>query len=129
MVKVKHEPRRAADVAIPDRSEVEHLLHDPTVATTPEAEAAMAPVKAWQAERNDRATGLRRNARALVRASDGWDTVTTEEEWSAVAEVAHDQYAAGGFFLERLGAARHLDPTLMAVLVHLRQRLIAESGA
>jgi 6-phosphogluconate dehydrogenase len=35
---------------------------------------------------------------------------------------------ARAFLLERLGADRYLDPTLMATILGLRQRLIAESA-
>src|SRR6266853_567642 len=43
-------------------------------------------------------------------------------------DLQREQYESGGFFLERLGAERYLDPQLMATLLSLRQRLIAEWG-
>jgi hypothetical protein len=43
-----------------------------------------------------------------------------------VCEDSREHYESGGFFLERLGAERYLDPKLMATLWSLRQRLIAE---
>jgi hypothetical protein len=47
----------------------------------------------------------------------------------AVVRTASDDYDAGAFLLDRLGAQRHLDPPLMAVLLTLRRRLIDEYGA
>jgi hypothetical protein len=38
------------------------------------------------------------------------------------------RWVARAFLLERLGADRYLDPTLMATILGLRQRLIAESA-
>jgi hypothetical protein len=74
-----------------------------------------------------RAQHLRRNARATYRAMEGWK-VRGEEDWLEVCTDSREQYESGGFFLERLGAERYLDPQLMATLLALRQRLIAEWG-
>jgi hypothetical protein len=71
---------------------------------------------------------LRRNAWAVWRAMEGWQRVRTEEEWVKIWEESREEYKSGRFFLERLGAERHLDPKLMATLWSLRQRLIAEWG-
>jgi hypothetical protein len=45
-----------------------------------------------------------------------------------VAKAAEDP-ETGGFFIDRLGAERYLDPELMAALLVLRRRLIDEYGA
>jgi hypothetical protein len=71
---------------------------------------------------------LRRDARAVMRASQGWDRVRSPEAWQEVCEEAQRRYQSGQFLLERLGAERFLDPQLMATLWHLRQSLIAQSG-
>jgi hypothetical protein len=71
---------------------------------------------------------LRRNARAVMRAMQGWDQVRSPEAWQEVCEEAQRRYQSGQFLLERLGAERFLDPQLMATLWHVRQSLIAQSG-
>src|SRR5712692_797985 len=75
-----------------------------------------------------RAQHVRRNARATYRAMEGWQGVRSEEDWLKVCADSREQYESGRFFLERLGAERHLDPKLMATLLSLRQQLIAEWG-
>ena len=42
---------------------------------------------------------------------------------------AADDLDDGGFLIDRLGAERHLDPAMMAMLLVLRRRLIDEHGA
>jgi len=58
----------------------------------------------------------------------GWQRVASEEDWLRIIEESHEAYESGGFLLERLGADRFLDPNLMATILALRQRLIAESA-
>jgi hypothetical protein len=70
-------------------------------------------------------TQLRWNARAVMRAMQGWDQVRSPEAWQEVCEEAQRRYQSGQFLLERLGAERFLDPQLMATVWHLRQSLIA----
>jgi hypothetical protein len=71
---------------------------------------------------------LRRNARAVYRAVEGWQRVRTQKAWVRVCEESREEYASGRFLLERLGAERYLDPKLLATLLHLRRTLIAEWG-
>jgi hypothetical protein len=78
------------------------------------------------AERHKR---LERDASASWRSMEGWEHVTTEEEWQATVVQSDDDYDSGQFLLDRLGAARYLDPPLMAVLLTLRRRLVEEHGA
>jgi hypothetical protein len=77
----------------------------------------------------ERSKQLRWEARAVMRAMQGWRDVRTVEEWQAACEDAHERYESGRFLLERLGAERFLDPQLMATLWQLRQGLIEEYGA
>ena len=75
---------------------------------------------------------LLRGAHATAAALDGWAGVRTAEDWERARERAPEAYDRGRFLLERLGAERELDPTLMAMLLHLRERMRAElavSGA
>ena len=78
------------------------------------------------AERHDR---LMRDAKASYRAMQDWGTIKTVEQWQATIREAAEQLDSGDFLLARLGADRYLDPTLMAVLLVLRRRLIDEHGA
>jgi len=71
---------------------------------------------------------LRRNAQAVRRALEGWPRIGSQEEWVKVCEESQEEYQSGQFLLERLGAERHLDPKLMATLLSLRRRLVAEWG-
>ncbi len=75
-----------------------------------------------------RAYQLRWNTRATYRAMEGWQRVRSEEDWMRVCEESREEYESGRFLLERLGAERYLDPKLMATILSLRQRLIAEWG-
>ena len=78
------------------------------------------------AERHER---LQHDARAVFRALDGWSGIGTLEEWQAAVRQADEDYGNGHFLIDRLGAERYLDPTLMAVLLAMRRRLIDEQGA
>ncbi len=77
------------------------------------------------AERHER---LLHDARAVFRAVEGWGLVKTDEDWRQAVEQAKADLDSGGFLIERLGAERYLDPTLMAMLLVLRRRLIDEHG-
>jgi hypothetical protein len=77
----------------------------------------------------ERRESLTRDTRAVFRAMDGWARVESEEEWHATVERAATDLETGGFFIDRLGAERYLDPELMAALLVLRRKLIDEYGA
>ena len=89
-------------------------------------EVFLAEYQRGLAERHDR---LQHDARAVFRALDGWSGIGTLEEWQAAVRQAEDDYACGQFLIDRLGAERYLDPTLMAVLLMMRRQLIDEHGA
>src|SRR6266536_1533606 len=74
-------------------------------------------------------TQLRRNARAVMRAFEGWGRIHSMEEWQGACDDARKRYRSGRFLIERLGAERFLDPQLMATLWQLRQGLMEEYGA
>ena len=87
---------------------------------------------AWQQDVTERDAGfeqLRRDAQAVFRAMEGWQSVRTPEDWQNVVEDAGPDHCSGRFLLERLGAERHLDPRLMATLWTLRRDLLEEAGA
>lgn len=72
---------------------------------------------------------LMTDARASYRAMDGWGNVKSPEDWEQTVAQASDEYQRGAFLLDQLGAARHIEPTLMAVLLVPRRRLIDEHDA
>ena len=72
---------------------------------------------------------LLRDARASSRAMDGWDLVRDPDHWEETYRRAADDLDGGSFLIDRLGAERHLDPTLVAVLLILRRRLVDQYGA
>ncbi len=98
---------------------------EPTLRDTDDSDAQL---RAALEKDRQRAQQLRRNTRATYRALEGWQSVGSEEDWLKVCADSQEQYESGQFLLERLGAARHLDPKLMATLGCLRQTLIAEWG-
>jgi len=69
---------------------------------------------------------LRKDARAVMRAMEGWGRIRSPEEWQAACEDASKRYQSGRFLIERLGAERFLAPEVMAILWQLRQGLMEE---
>jgi hypothetical protein len=69
---------------------------------------------------------LQQQAQSLFRSVKGLPGVTRQERWNDFVEKAVADYPNGHFLLERMGAKRYLDPELMAVLMHLRQQLLAD---
>jgi hypothetical protein len=83
------------------------------------------------AEYHRRYTQLLWDARAVMRAMEGWGSIeqNTEAGWRQACEEARQRYYSGRFLIERLGAERFLDPHLMAILWQLRQTLVEEYAA
>ena len=69
---------------------------------------------------------LRGDARAVYHALEDWCRVDTPEDWQRICEESRQAYQSGQFLIERLGAERYLEPTLMAVLWQLRRGLLNE---
>ena len=82
----------------------------------------------WQADRDRRVTQLRRDARAVFSAMEGWQRIQSEDDWMRTFEEAREAYRTGRFLIERLGAERFLEPELMAVLFRLRRGLVGADG-
>lgn len=85
-------------------------------------------MESWRAVADARYDRMRRGARAVGAAVEGWSSVRTTEEWEHVCDQAVAGYRSGQFLIERLGAERYLDPTLMATLWGLRDTLLADLG-
>jgi hypothetical protein len=84
-----------------------------------------------RAEDQGRYTHLLWDARAIMRAMEGWRSsdLETEAGWRHACEEARQRYHSGRFLIERLGAERFLEPQLMAILWQLRQTLVEEYRA
>ena len=56
----------------------------------------------------------------------GYPGVQTLERWAEMLEEAGDTLGNGRFLVQQLGAGHYLDPRMVAVLILLRQSLLAE---
>jgi len=72
---------------------------------------------------------LRSNARATSRAMEGWPMARSQEEWLDTVDKAEADFLRGDFLINRLGAERHVDPIMTAVILVLRTQLINEHEA
>src|SRR6266849_4855646 len=89
-----------------ERGDLEPTLRD--------ADDSDAKFRAALEKDRQQAQHVRRNARATYRAMEGWKGVRSEEDWLEVCADSREQYESGGFFLERVGGERYLDPKLIA---------------
>jgi hypothetical protein len=108
-----------------DRHKESHL----PAALAPDGADLKAEFHAARQADQARVKQLRWNARAVMRAMQGWGQLRSAEEWQTACDDARERYQSGRFLIERLGAERHLDPTMMATLWQLRQGLLDEYGA
>ena len=69
---------------------------------------------------------LKDDAREIFGTVRGVPGVRTPEKWAALLEKAGDDIGNGRFIVRCLGAERYLDPEVVAVLITLRQNLMAE---
>lgn len=122
-----------------ERAEIEAPLHeaddgeakegaDLELSEALDGDDSDARLRAALEKTQQRAQQIRRNARSTFRTMEGWQRVRSEEDWVRINEEAGEEYESGQFLLERLGAQRYLEPELMATLMRLRRRIIAESG-
>ena len=93
--------------------------------TQEEIDAALAAAKA---ERDRRVMQLRHDARAVYSALDGWQQIGSQDDWVQACQQALESYDSGRFLIEQLGAARYIEPQLMAVLLGLRRGLVGSDG-
>jgi hypothetical protein len=80
--------------------------------------------QAWRERTDANYLTLRRQARASFAAMQGWERVESEQSWLDLCDTAVEEYQSGRFLIERIGAERLLDPSLMATLWMLRQELL-----
>ena len=55
--------------------------------------------------------------------------VRSQEEWLDTVDKAGADFLSGDFLIDRLGAERHVDPIMTAVILNLRTQLINEHEA
>ena len=77
-------------------------MSEDAVATNEAAELE-ALWREWKAERDRRATQLRRDARAVFKAMEGWQRLETADDWVRTCEEAREAYGSGRFLVGRLG--------------------------
>jgi hypothetical protein len=77
-------------------------------------------------EANAQFARLKDEARTLYGLVHGRPGVRSAKEWRALLEKAGDALGTGHFLVRQLGAERYLDPEMVAVLITLRQNLLAE---
>ena len=87
-----------------------------------------ARVREWRRQRDQEYESLKKAARASYHAMETWSGVGTPEQWQEQVTQARERYETGAFLVERLGAERFLDADLMATLLLLHKRLVAETG-
>jgi hypothetical protein len=69
---------------------------------------------------------LKDDARAIYGEVVGLPGVRSPEKWAELLEKAGDDIGNGRFIVRQLGAERYLDPETVAVLITLRQNLLAD---
>ena len=62
---------------------------------------------------SERRERLTRDTQAVFRAMDGWSRVETMDAWHETVDKAAADLETGGFFIERLGSERYLDPAFV----------------
>ncbi len=77
-------------------------------------------------EANAQFKKLKDEARAIFGQVKGRPGVRSTERWAELLEKAGDEIGNGRFIVRQLGAERYLDPEAVAVLITLRQNLLAE---
>lgn len=69
---------------------------------------------------------LKDEAQAIYGLTHGRPGVRSPQQWAAMLEKASDEIGNGRFLVRMLGAERYLEPETVAVLITLRQQLLAE---
>ncbi len=74
---------------------------------------------AWWEERKRKAANLVESSKRSWAALQGWQAVTSEEQWLDIQDRAAEDWASGAALIQMLGGERYLDPPRMALLLHL----------
>ncbi len=69
---------------------------------------------------------LKDEARAIFGQVKGRPGVRSPDQWAELLEKAGDEIGNGKFIVRQLGAERYLEPETVAVLITLRQNLLAD---
>jgi hypothetical protein len=95
------------------------------VAPDPDEDADAYEVRI-QEEKSTQFKRLKDDARAIYGQVRGIPGVRSPEKWAEMLEKAGDDIGNGRFIVRQLGAERYLDPEMVAVLINLRQNLLAD---
>jgi hypothetical protein len=79
-----------------------------------------------RAEKTAQFNRLKDGSRAIFGQVQGRPGVYSPEKWAQMLEKAGDDIGNGRFIVRQLGAERYLDPETVAVLITLRQNLLAD---
>ena len=79
-----------------------------------------------RAEKQAQFKRLKGDAQAIFGAVKGLPGVRSPQKWAEMLEAAGDEIGNGRFIVRQLGAERYLEPETVAVLITLRQNLIAD---
>jgi hypothetical protein len=79
-----------------------------------------------RAELTEQFNRLKDNAQAIYGLTRGRPGVRSPQQWAEMLEKASDEIGNGRFLVRMLGAERYLEPETVAVLITLRQELLAE---
>ncbi len=82
-----------------------------------------------RAEASEQFKRLKYDAQTIYGLTRGRPGVRSPEQWASLVEKAGDEIGNGQFIVRCLGAERYLEPETVAVLITLRQNLIAENSA
>jgi hypothetical protein len=97
--------------------------HEPDPASDAAADAHEQRVRAELSEQFNR---LKDEAQAIYGLTRGRRGVRSPQQWAEMLEKAGDEIGNGRFLVRMLGAERYLEPETVAVLITLRQELMAE---
>lgn len=113
-----------------DRSLSQNQRTEPADGDAPSSQEDLAEQFEQRArrEQHDQFQLLKDESRAVFGMVNGRPGVRSIAEWQKRLEEAGDDIGNGRFIVRCLGAERYLDAATVAVLVTLRQNLIAEAG-
>ena len=91
---------------------------------SPSEEERAARHATWWKERQERAEALVNDSRRSWAALQGWDAVTSQEEWDATMDRTVEEWHSGELFIAMLGGRRYLDPPHTALMYHLWHQFV-----
>jgi hypothetical protein len=99
---------------------------EPQAVSPADEAAAEAHERRVRTELNQQFARLKDEAQAIYGLTHGRPGVRTPQQWAEMLEKAGDEIGNGRFLVRMVGAERYLEPETVAVLITLRQQLLAE---